>query len=80
MNNETFPGFAHSAAEIASYICDADRFVVTIRPCTVTRYRAKDAAAFRKWLKSHRIKDITSEVGTLTLDIYFKENIYSWDY
>ena len=80
MNNETFPGFPHPAAEIISYISRKDRFVITLRPKEVKTHRSRDEAAFRQWLAYHSIKDITGEVGTMITEIYFNGNIYNWDF
>lgn len=75
MNNNTFPGFEHKADELSAYLVTLGIFVMSRKEkdTGLVRFTPEDEGAFRKWLDSNNVRDITNEAGSLVLDSYAKQ-------
>lgn len=59
MDNNTFPAFTYTAQELSAFIFSFDTFIIGLKNKQVISFTPADVEAFRQWLLSHHIREIT---------------------
>ncbi len=56
---QNYHGFIASAAELVRFLETADGFVILLTNGKIVHHRPDNATHFRRWLKSHHIKELS---------------------
>lgn len=61
--NTHYPGFDYAASDVIKFLAVIDFFTMMLKDGRIIHYTPDDTDAFKKWLLSHKIKDMRTEKG-----------------
>ena len=56
-----YPGFDHAASQLSAFIFSFDVFIIGLKNKDIIQHRPEDPKDFLKWLREHKIRDISSD-------------------